>query len=140
MPLISGARTLKGGCEKNLLLSGPLLSPPGTDKIFQRKQMLMVGVGHGKQEWRARGHPGRWSSKQAYSSTVQKEQSVLSYRPRLGGRGLGKAATASGSSELTGHGSSTAELTNLSPEATPPPVKPSPVWPHGLKCLSQRNK
>lgn len=87
----------------------------------------------------AGGHPSRWSSKQAYFPAVQAEQSVLSYRPRLGGRGLGKAATASRSSELTGHSSSPAELTNPSPEATLPPAKPSPVWPHGLKCLSQSN-
>lgn len=45
----------------------------------------------------------------------------------------------SGGSELTGHGSRLAELTNPSPEATLPPAKPSPVWLHGPKCLSQRD-
>lgn len=118
----------------------------GISKILLRKQMLMVGVGHGKQEWRVGGHPSRQEVIRAggHLSGPNRppcgEQSVPSCRPRLGGRGLGKAATASGSSELTGHGSSPAELTNLSPEAALPPAKPNPVWPHGLRCLSQRNK
>ena len=95
------------------------------------------GAGGGKQDQGAEGHPGR----QAYSTAVQclpAEQPVLSYSPRLEDRGLGKAAMASGGGELTGHSSSLAELTNPSPEATLPPAKPSPVWPHGLNCLSQR--
>lgn len=79
----------------------------------------------------------RRSPEQPSSPAVQAEQSVLSHRPQLGGRGLGKAATVSGGSELTGHSSSTAELTNPSPEAALSPAKPSPVWP--LKCLSQRD-
>lgn len=70
---------------------------------------------------------------------VPAEQPVLSYSPRMED-GLGKAATASGGSELTGHSSSQAQLTNPSPEATLPPAKPSPVWPHGLNCSARDNQ
>lgn len=46
---------------------------------------------------------------------------------------------ASGGRERSGQSSKLTELTSPSPEATLPPAKPSPVWPQGLKCLSQRD-
>lgn len=46
---------------------------------------------------------------------------------QAGRQGLGKTATASGGSELTGHSSSPAEFTNPSLEATLLPAKPSPA-------------
>lgn len=84
--------------------------------------MLTVGVGveSKTREWKVIQADLFYS----WGCGVPAEQPILSYSPRMED-GLGKAATTSGGSELTGHSSSQAQLTN--PPQRPPCPQPSPA-------------